>query len=231
MTGHTRRVGKSLRLGVLVLNVSLDVLYANHAGQELCRELVESRESDGFAPFDTDPGRWPLPNDLSRLLADIGRGPARHADANAWGQVYLRRTWDHRGRPLVLQVFGIPNTGSMQPSLILILLEEHTLRVRGTADEIADAKHRFRFTDRELAVAERLAGGLPNKEIATMLGITEQTIKVHVKHIMEKTEATTRTAVLAQLFRAPMQPSKRPPRFPERAGAQIDRPSIGWSVV
>jgi len=222
MTRRNSRLDQPLGPGVLVLNVWLDVLYSNHAGQELCRELVESRESHGVAPFDSDARGFPIPNDLSRLLEDIGRRLAPRGDGKDWGQVYLRRTWDHRGHPLVLRVFGIPDAGSQQRSVILILLEEHKLRLKGKTPEIAEAKDRFQFTDRELAVAEHLAGGLTNKEIATTLGITEQTIKVHVKHIMEKTEATTRTAVLAQLFRAPLPPSTVRRRAQEqRAAAQL----------
>jgi DNA-binding CsgD family transcriptional regulator len=194
--------------GVLVLNASLDVLYMNHEAQELCRELNESRDGHGFAPFDPGTRELPIPTDLSRLLKEVGESLALRADAKDWGQVYLRRTWDHRGHPLVLQAFGIPDAASMQRSVVIVLLEERKPQPEGEASQIAEAKERFQFTTRELAVAEHLAGGLTNKEIATTLGITEQTIKVHVKHIMEKTEATTRTAVLAQLFRAPMQPLK-----------------------
>lgn len=208
MASLTSPADRSVRPGVLVLDASLHVLYMNHEAQELCRELLESRDGRGFTPFDPDTHDLSIPTDLSRLLKEVGESLALRADAKDWGQVYLRRTWDHRGHPLVLQAFGIPDAASMQHSVVIVLLEERKPQPEGKASQIAEAKERFQFTDRELAVAEHLAGGLTNKEIATTLGITEQTIKVHVKHIMEKTEATTRTAVLAQLFRAPMQPLK-----------------------
>ena len=47
---------------------------------------------------------------------------------------------------------------------------------------------------------EHLAKGWTNKEIANALGITEQTVKEHIKHIMEKTGSSTRTGILARIF-------------------------------
>jgi DNA-binding NarL/FixJ family response regulator len=48
-------------------------------------------------------------------------------------------------------------------------------------------------------VVETLLKGSTNKEIANELKITTQTAKEHLKHIMEKTHTTTRTAVLSSL--------------------------------
>ncbi len=49
------------------------------------------------------------------------------------------------------------------------------------------------LTDRESAVLEHIAAGRTNKEIAMALEIGEGTVKTHVKHLLEKLEATTRT--------------------------------------
>ena len=62
------------------------------------------------------------------------------------------------------------------------------------------ARGKFQLTNREQAVVEHLAKGWTNKEIANALLITEQTVKEHIKHIMRKTTATTRTGILVQLF-------------------------------
>lgn len=49
------------------------------------------------------------------------------------------------------------------------------------------------LTGRELEVLRQIAGGNRNRDIAERLFITEETVKVHVKHIMEKLGATDRT--------------------------------------
>ena len=49
------------------------------------------------------------------------------------------------------------------------------------------------LTPRERQVLELLAEGLPNKAIATRLGISDQTVKFHVASIAAKLGATNRT--------------------------------------
>jgi DNA-binding NarL/FixJ family response regulator len=53
------------------------------------------------------------------------------------------------------------------------------------------------LTDREVDVLKQVAGGDRNKDIADKLYISEETVKVHVKHIMEKLGATDRTQAVA----------------------------------
>src|SRR5262245_23552540 len=49
------------------------------------------------------------------------------------------------------------------------------------------------LTPRELEVLRSLAGGGGNREIARALFISEETVKVHVRHILEKLGAADRT--------------------------------------
>jgi len=58
---------------------------------------------------------------------------------------------------------------------------------------------RFGLTNREWEVARVLTQGFTNKEIGNALGITEPTVKAHIKHIMEKMKCTTRTAIVSRL--------------------------------
>jgi DNA-binding NarL/FixJ family response regulator len=53
------------------------------------------------------------------------------------------------------------------------------------------------LTEREVHVLRQIAGGNRNKDIAVHLFITEETVKVHVKHIMEKLGASDRTQAVA----------------------------------
>ena len=61
------------------------------------------------------------------------------------------------------------------------------------AEHIADEQ----LTGRELDVLQHVATGNRNKDIAERLSISEETVKVHVKHIMEKLGASDRTAAVA----------------------------------
>src|SRR5215469_15563174 len=65
------------------------------------------------------------------------------------------------------------------------------------AAQLAEYLDTERLTDREVEVLRQLASGNRNKDIATHLFISEETVKVHVKHIMEKLGASDRTQALA----------------------------------
>jgi DNA-binding NarL/FixJ family response regulator len=53
------------------------------------------------------------------------------------------------------------------------------------------------LTQREIEVLQQVAGGNRNRDIAEKLFITEETVKVHIKHIMEKLGASDRTQAVA----------------------------------
>jgi DNA-binding NarL/FixJ family response regulator len=53
------------------------------------------------------------------------------------------------------------------------------------------------LTARELEVLRHLAGGNRNRDIGNLLFISEETVKVHVKNIMEKLGASDRTQAIA----------------------------------
>jgi DNA-binding NarL/FixJ family response regulator len=61
-------------------------------------------------------------------------------------------------------------------------------------DESADGgAYEEPLTSREVEVLELLAEGLPNKSIATRLGISDQTVKFHVASLCGKLGAANRT--------------------------------------
>jgi DNA-binding NarL/FixJ family response regulator len=58
-----------------------------------------------------------------------------------------------------------------------------------------------RLTDREIEVLRLVTQGLRNKEIAARLGISENTAKFHLKNILEKLHAQSRTELAARAVR------------------------------
>lgn len=58
------------------------------------------------------------------------------------------------------------------------------------------------LTTRELQVLELIAQGLPNKSIATALGISEHTVKFHVGSLLTKLDAASRSEALAHAIQA-----------------------------
>ncbi len=65
------------------------------------------------------------------------------------------------------------------------------------AAQLAEHMSDESLTAREVEVLQQVAGGNRNKDIAELLHISEETVKVHLKHIMDKLGASDRTQAIA----------------------------------
>jgi DNA-binding NarL/FixJ family response regulator len=65
------------------------------------------------------------------------------------------------------------------------------------AAQLAEHVSDDNLTVREVEVLRQVSGGNRNRDIAEILHISEETVKVHVKHIMEKLGARDRTQAIA----------------------------------
>ena len=65
------------------------------------------------------------------------------------------------------------------------------------AAQLAEHMGEEELTPREVEVLKHLAEGNRNKDIGERLFISEETVKVHIKHIMEKLGANDRTRAVA----------------------------------
>ncbi|PYU92357.1 MAG: DNA-binding response regulator [Acidobacteria bacterium] len=65
------------------------------------------------------------------------------------------------------------------------------------ANQVAEHLGEETLSEREVEVLRRVAGGNRNRDIAEQLFISEETVKVHIKHIMEKLYASDRTQAVA----------------------------------
>lgn len=90
---------------------------------------------------------------------------------------------------------------NMPPSEILdVIRQVHGGKKRvppEIAAQLAEHMSDEGLTAREVEVLRKVAEGNRNKDIADMLFISEETVKVHVKHIMDKLGAKDRTQAIA----------------------------------
>jgi DNA-binding NarL/FixJ family response regulator len=109
------------------------------------------------------------------------------------GDVEIQRALEAGARGYLLK--------SMPPKELLeVIRQVHAGKKRIPAQiaaQLAEHLSDEALTAREIEVLREIAGGNRNRDIAEKLFITEETVKVHIKHIMEKLGASDRTQAVA----------------------------------
>lgn len=109
------------------------------------------------------------------------------------GDVEIQRALEAGARGYMLK--------SMPPKdLVEVIRQVHAGKKRIPAQlaaQLAEHMSDEDLTAREIEVLSQIAGGNRNRDIAEKLFITEETVKVHIKHIMEKLGASDRTQAVA----------------------------------
>ncbi len=109
------------------------------------------------------------------------------------GDVEIHRALEAGARGYLLK--------SMPPKeLVEVIRQVHAGKKRvppEVAAHLAEHLSDEALTTREIDVLRHVAGGNRNRDIAERLFISEETVKVHIKHIMEKLDASDRTQAIA----------------------------------
>ena len=116
---------------------------------------------------------------------------------------YATEAWAAGARGLLLRD---ADAASLREALIgaaqgLVVIDPELAAALLPAGDRALATLRGELTSRELEVLWLLAEGLPNKAIASRLGISEHTVKFHVNSIMGKLSAQSRTDAVVRATR------------------------------
>ena len=161
--------------GVLILDRENRLLYAN---QKALKLLKNSRE---------------IPPEVQRLCDEVKSNAVEkesRPDSDANSALLWRdgeSTWSMRAFPIGAQAKGHPATHVMV--LIEKVTEQHGLNLK-------KAKAQYGLSDREIEVVLLVAQGLANKEIGSKLFLSEHTVKDHIKNIMRKMNAASRSEII-----------------------------------
>ena len=109
------------------------------------------------------------------------------------GDVEVRRALDAGARSYLLK-----STPSKE--IVQVIRDVHAGKKRIPSEIAAHLAEHYGddgLTEREIEVLRQVATGDRNKDIAAALSISEETVKVHIRHIMEKLAAIDRTQAVA----------------------------------
>ena len=93
---------------------------------------------------------------------------------------------------------------TLADNLVAVIREVHEGKdpvTRVATQALVRLRNASAVTPREVEVLELVAKGMRNKEIASSLGVTEETIQAHMKSIFSKLDVHDRTAALALALR------------------------------
>jgi two-component system, NarL family, response regulator LiaR len=167
------RLSATLRPDMLLLDLEMPIL----DGVETIRRLRQSSHVPRiivFTAFDND----------ERIIHAIQNG--------ANGYLLKEAPRDEIFKAIRVTMEG----GSLLQPIIASKLLRHVEQQKGT-NQATNHIPVEELTERELEVLHLLAQGMPNKEIASHLIISERTAKFHVSSIMGKLGATNRTEAVA----------------------------------
>ncbi len=92
----------------------------------------------------------------------------------------------------------------MAPDVLNVIRTVHGGRrgiPQAVAAKLAEHTPRVPLTPRETEVLSLVANGLSNAEVAARIGRTEGTVKVHLKNILQKLDASDRTEAVTTALR------------------------------
>jgi DNA-binding CsgD family transcriptional regulator len=172
--------------GTLLFTESLEVLFIDSRARKLCQEIQHAEGQNRAAM---------LPIALIKMCGEIKDLLRLRNHPKDWEEFKVKRVI--RGAVGQIFVCGIALPAMVDEEAGILLTLDHI----GSRSRLRlhTAMEQFSLTPREIMVVHNLLKGSTNKEIANELNISEQTAKEHIKHIMEKTHTTTRTAILSSL--------------------------------
>ena len=172
--------------GILLLSESLCVRFIDGRARKLCQEI---RAESGQNHADM------LPVSLMKVCGAIKDLLRLRNHSKDWEEFSVKRVIKGAEGQIFVCGIGLPALIGKEAG-ILLTLDYIGSRAR---PRLQQAMEQFNFTPREVMVVQNLVKGGNSKEIANVLTISEQTVKEHFKHIMEKTHASTRTGILLKL--------------------------------
>ena len=182
---------------ILILDDQKNPLFFNQEAMDILQGIKrdESAASDNGNTI-------PIPAEISTLYDKIQRSSQSFHNSEHEGSHLHKLTLisTPRGNYCCRGFFLSNHNGSSKShkGFRIIILIEKVSKHRSNAD-FEEFKKKFALTDRQMDIIKRLVNGETNKEIANTLCICEDTVKGHLKHIMERLEVSTRTEIITML--------------------------------
>ena len=178
--------------GLMLLSPALRLLYKDRRAWELCEQIIRCQEGKVV--------KGVLPSAVVCLAKEIRNILQVRTDPKDWEQFQLRRVVHTLDHSVLLCGMALIDSSHSEQRILIVM---HGIRSVAWQDNvIVLAREKFHLTARERTFVQHLLKGWTNKKIASVMRVSEQTVKDHCRHILEKTSTTTRTGIVMQLVHA-----------------------------
>ncbi|HEY3197014.1 MAG TPA: helix-turn-helix transcriptional regulator [Nitrospirales bacterium] len=211
--------------GILMVTTGGGTVFIDSRAEELCQQMSGDAEHKGR-----------LPLAIMKMVEEISDLLKLRSHPNDWEAFKVKRVIKGRTGYIFAAGIGVPALLKHDKPRILLSLE--ALVPRTTSFRRLT---QFTLTARETSVVECLLKGYSTQEIAESMAVKKQTVKEHIKHIMEKTNTSTRTGIIVALAGPPeisvSQAIKRGAPECDQVFSHgtrvvtLERPTLGWSVA
>jgi ATP/maltotriose-dependent transcriptional regulator MalT len=175
--------------GVLVFDIEGHLLYSNHDALEMIAALGENDPAEVGSEF-------VLPAEIFTLCQETAcqlKGP----ETNNGGQLPRAVLVSESGLALSLRALTMGDHGKERASTHVMVLIERIIKKHEVDFEKAEKE--FFLSRRETDVLKLICHGNTNREIAKNLFICEDTVKGHIKKIMQKMTVNSRSEIIVAL--------------------------------
>ena len=173
--------------GILMVTPRGETVFIDTRAQELCEQMWGKAEH-----------REGLPLAIMKMVEEITDLLELRSHPNDWEAFKVKRVIRGKTGYIFAAGIGLPALLKEDKTRVLLTLEVLVPRTKSYR-----RLKQFSLTARETSVVECLLKGYSTQEIAESMAVKKQTVKEHIKHIMEKTNTTTRTGIIVALAGPP----------------------------
>jgi DNA-binding NarL/FixJ family response regulator len=175
--------------GVLVFDMEGHLLYSNQDALEMIAALGENDLTEAGSEFF-------LPAEIVTLCQEASR-QLMLAGTDNGGQLPRAVLVSESGLALSLRALTMGDHGKERtPSHVMVLIERI---IKKHEADFEKAEKDFFLTRRETEVLKLICQGNTNREIAKNLFVCEDTVKGHIKKVMQKMMVNSRSEIIVAL--------------------------------
>ena len=196
-----RELLHDLACGIAILDRNRSLLFMNRSAERLCtpaRGLSARRGKSGVCALEAANARENAA--LQRAIEHVLRPPGEHPPGGESASADPLIIHGPQGLdPLVVTVIHLPARLSIAAEPGVVLVIEDPVSPRPAAEQLFAGL--FAMTPAECRIARALLAGEAPKQIAERLGISENTVRTHIKSLHTKTATRSLAALTALLAR------------------------------